>query len=134
MADHDFKSFMKQREQAAAAYVNGNPDPVDKMARTHFTSTFFGPDGKVVKGEPNVRRSFKEGSSHFLPESTSTLEILDSGESGDLGFWTGLQHAKVKVKGKDEPVPYDLRITEIFRRDDAGEWKMVHRHADPLKS
>jgi ketosteroid isomerase-like protein len=29
------------------------------------------------------------------------------------------------------PTPLDLRVTEVFRRAD-GEWKLVHRHADPL--
>ena len=133
MADTDFEHFLEDREKAATAYVQGDFAPVDRLAENGFPATFFGPDGKIVTGEAAVRKSFKEGASHFLPESTSTLEILDFAAEGDLGFWTGVQHANVKVKGKDAPVPYELRITEIFRRE-GGAWKLVHRHADPLKS
>jgi ketosteroid isomerase-like protein len=129
----NFDDFMDQRKEAALAYVRGDSDPVDRMSDGAGPATFFGPDGSIVTGGPAMRKSFKEGASHFLPDSTSELEILDCGNDGDLGFWTGIQHATIKVKGKDEPVPYELRITEVFRREH-GAWKLVHRHADPLKS
>jgi hypothetical protein len=44
-----------------------------------------------------------------------------------------MQHAKVYLQGKDEPVPMSLRMMEVFRRDDS-EGKFVHRHADMPKS
>jgi hypothetical protein len=33
--------------------------------------------------------------------------------------------------GDGAPEPYALRVTTVFRWED-GEWKVVHRHADPL--
>jgi ketosteroid isomerase-like protein len=133
MTPADFDRFLEDRKDAAKAYVQGDFAPVDHLADSGFVATFFGPDGKIVRGGGAVRKSFKEGAAQFLPESTSELEILDSGADGDLGFWTGIQHATVRIKGKDAPLPYELRITEIFRREH-GSWKLVHRHADPLKS
>jgi ketosteroid isomerase-like protein len=45
--------------------------------------------------------------------------------------WTGFQSAKVKIQGRSDPMDMKLRITELFRRID-GDWKLVHRHADPM--
>jgi ketosteroid isomerase-like protein len=50
--------------------------------------------------------------------------------SGDLGYVVGIEHSTVSVGGAT-PEAYELRVTEVFRRED-GEWKVVHRHADPM--
>jgi ketosteroid isomerase-like protein len=35
------------------------------------------------------------------------------------------------MRGHTEAVAFNLRVTEVFRRD-GDEWKLVHRHADSL--
>jgi ketosteroid isomerase-like protein len=69
------------------------------------------------------------GAAAFGPRSAGHFEVLNSGSSGDLAFWTGRQIATMDVKGQDGTVPMVLRTTEVFRRED-GDWKLVHRHAD----
>jgi ketosteroid isomerase-like protein len=42
-----------------------------------------------------------------------------------------IERPKAKVGGREEITPFTLRATMIFRPED-GEWKIVHRHADPI--
>jgi len=36
-----------------------------------------------------------------------------------------------KSAGFEQPQRWDLRVTQVYERNDAG-WKIIHRHADPL--
>ena len=84
-----------------------------------------------IRSTSRVKAENERGARYFEKGSTGHFEVLQSGSSGDLGFWTGIQHAEVVIKGKTEPVVMQLRTTEAFRREN-GEWKLVHRHADML--
>jgi len=130
--DESFEAFMVEREAAALAYTKGEGRAVDALTSRVDPVSFFGPDGGRVESSEAVRKSFAAGAANFSPESDSRLEIIDMGGDGEIGFWTGIQHAKLKMKGRDDIVPMQLRITEVFRRQDGG-WKLVHRHADMLK-
>ena len=127
-----FSQFLQQRTEAAAAYVRGDAGPIVALSTTQPPATFFGPDGGSVHDPDNVTASYRDGASHFQPDGTSRLEILQSGASDDIGFWTGFQHATVKMAANGHLQQMKLRITEIFRLED-GAWKLVHRHADMAK-
>jgi ketosteroid isomerase-like protein len=53
------------------------------------------------------------------------------GASGDLAYTVWIERGKVRVEGRDEPGMLAVRVTHIFRRED-GEWKLIHRHGDPI--
>jgi ketosteroid isomerase-like protein len=55
-------------------------------------------------------------------------ELVAAGASGDLAYHVAIEHSAVSVDGT--PTVYELRVTTVFRRED-GQWRTVHRHADP---
>jgi ketosteroid isomerase-like protein len=59
----------------------------------------------------------------------TSVEVLHREASGDLGFWTGVEHAHVEFDGAETPMGMKLRVTEIFRFEN-GDFRLVHRHAD----
>lgn len=127
-----FKDYMERRIEASDAFVAGDVGPLLRISATASPATIFPPNGICVQGADTVNTFNAEGAASFAPGSSNSFEIMHSGESDTLAYWTGIQHSTVVMKGKDEPVPMALRVTEIFRKDN-GEWKLIHRHADPFK-
>lgn len=127
----DFESFFAQRRQAAQAYVNGDAAPLAALAATEGPATFFGPGGGVIEGPEAVTERYVRDAGSFDSGSETTLEVLQMAADGDLGYWSGYQRARVRLKGRPEPVEMNLRVTEVFRREH-GSWKLVQRHADML--
>ena len=131
--NESFEEFMKRRESVSLDYINGSSETLIDISTSHDPATFFPPSGERIVGAQAVNEANRKGAASFKEGSTGEFEVLQSAESGDIGFWTGLQHAKAMLEGKSEAVPMSLRVTEVFRRED-GEWKLVHRHADLAKS
>ena len=128
----DFGEFMRLREQAASAYVNGDGGPVDALATDTAPASFFGPGGGAVTEPSAIRDAYRSGAGMFAAGGESRLEVLDARASGDIAYWCGIQHATVRLASDGSTVEMPLRITEIFRRE-GSTWRLVHRHADPLR-
>jgi NAD(P)H-dependent FMN reductase/ketosteroid isomerase-like protein len=124
-----FDDFLRDREEASGAYINGDPDPLLALSTTTDPATFFPPSGDRIVGADAVNAANRKGAQAFDQGSKGRFEILASGAGNSFGWWTGVQHADARMAGKDEPVPMRLRTTEIFRNE-GGEWKLIHRHAD----
>lgn len=126
-----FAQFLGRRAQAATAYVNGDSSSLNAIVTQTDPATFMSPGGDVVVGATSIANRYTSDADNFAAGSTSDLKILQSA-AGQLGFWTGIQHATVKFKGKDGLVAMDLRVTEVFRFEN-GRWVLIHRHADISK-
>jgi ketosteroid isomerase-like protein len=51
--------------------------------------------------------------------------------TGELAYVVQIERAESKVGDREGITLYAVRATNIFRPED-GEWKIVHRHADPI--
>lgn len=126
-----FAEFMKKRAEVAKAYVNGDAAPLDSIVATSGHATFFPPAGGSEQGAETVKQRYDRDVATFRPGSETQLDVLHSAASGNVAYWTGFQTAKVRLNGSGPPQTMRLRITELFRLVD-GEWKLIHRHADPM--
>jgi ketosteroid isomerase-like protein len=130
-SEQDFEKFLNQREKAASAYINGEAGPLGDLSTSTNPASFMGPGGGEIHGAREVTERYASDARFFATGSTGHFEIIHAEASGDLGYWVGFQRATTYFKGKADPVPFNLRITEIFRKEN-GQWKLIHRHADPL--
>ncbi len=58
-------------------------------------------------------------------------EELSTVVGGELAYVVQLERGEARIQGRAEPERLELRVTMVFRLED-GEWRLLHRHADPL--
>jgi ketosteroid isomerase-like protein len=125
----DFLEAMIPRQLVAErALHDGDAGPRMAMWSHNDPVTLFGA-WLVDSGWDGVSQVFERLASTFSDCTSYDFEMLAAGASGDLAYTLGYEHTSTSIRG--EPQSYTLRVTNIYRRED-GEWKLVHRHADPV--
>jgi hypothetical protein len=71
----------------------------------------------VTTGTRDVWERYERDASLFTSGSENAFEALDSAAAGDIAYWVGFQRSQANMRGEDKPVPFDLRVTEIYRRE-----------------
>ena len=127
--DEFLSAVLPRQRQAEIALHNGDAGPRKRLWSHKDPVTVLGA-AKTVSGWAEVEGLFDWLASNFSNCGSHELDVTASGASGDLGYVVGFEHTTASVGG-EAPTPYALRVTLIFRRED-GEWKEVHRHADPM--
>ena len=127
--DEFLSAVLPRQRDADLALHNGDAHP-RKLLWSHQDPVTVLGAAKTVSGWPEVESLFDWLASNFSNCLSHELEVTAAGTSGDLGYVVGSERTTVSV-GEAAPEPYALRVTLIFRRED-GEWREVHRHADPM--
>jgi ketosteroid isomerase-like protein len=101
------------------------------MARTD-DFTIMGPFGGLpIRGWSEQSREAQARVAAQFKGGTADVELIASYESGDLIVLVLVERGRVQFDGSDEPRPWTLRTTQVYRRE-GDRWLVVHRHADPL--
>jgi ketosteroid isomerase-like protein len=85
-------------------------------------------------GEPTHGRDLTEerweAMGRFFKNGTFKQEIVQTYASNDMVVLAIIEYCNAEIGG----IPaqeWPLRVTLVYRRD-GSEWKLAHRHADPL--
>lgn len=115
--------------EADTALHNGDARLRSAMWSQRDPVTLFGA-AQSATGWSEIGAVFQWLQSRFSDCESFDYEVTAADARGDLGYIVGTEHTTASVGGAPAEA-YSLRVTTIFRRED-GEWKVVHRHADPV--
>jgi Domain of unknown function (DUF4440) len=91
--------------------------------------TIFGPfGGPAVQGRTPGAAERLAG---MFSSGVADLELVDSIVSDDVVCLVMVERCEVTFAGVEGPRRWDLRTTQIYRRY-GDDWRIVHRHAEPL--
>jgi ketosteroid isomerase-like protein len=116
--------------EAASAFIGGDMPRYFALMKHTDDFTLMGPTGGDTTRGGDVSDEEIAEMQRFFKRGQATLEVEHIYASGDLAVLVVVERQHGEVG--DRPVQdWSLRVTLVFRRE-GSDWRLVHRHADPL--
>ena len=122
---------IEQFDLAQGEVVKGNPEPALQLFSHQEYVTLNNPLSPPAHGWDEVAAATERAASQFRDGEMVGFEIIEKQVTPEFAYVVRVERARAKVGGSEDIVPIALRVTMIFRPEE-GEWKIVHRHADPI--
>jgi ketosteroid isomerase-like protein len=128
----NFDEVVEQYHRALDEFFKANPEPVKGFFSHRDDVTLANPFvGLPARGWQQVAATIEHASSQFTDGENLGFETVTKHVSPELAYVLLIERDKVKIDRSEDIAPSTLRVTMIFRLE-GGEWKVVHRHADPI--
>ena len=127
----DLDEVLEQFHLAQGEFAKGNPEPCKRFFSHREDVTLNNPLSPPARGWEQVAETMDRGAAPFRDGEFHSAEIIAKHVTSELAYVVEIERGEAKVGASEESTPWALRATMIFRPED-GEWKVVHRHADPI--
>ncbi len=127
----DVDQLIERFNLAQGEVVKGNLEPVKELWSRRDDVTLANPLSPPAHGWDEVNAAGERAASQLRDGEMVGFEIIEKYVTDELAYIVRVERARAKVGGSEDLAPIALRVTMIFRPED-GEWKIVHRHADPI--
>ena len=123
-------NLTRQVAEANTALVRGDIDGYLTLINHAKDYTLMAPFGGAPTRGFDSSSERKAAMARFFKSGTLEQEVVATYGSGSLVVLVTIERARAEV-GELPEQDWSLRVTQVYRRDGA-EWRLVHRHADPL--
>jgi ketosteroid isomerase-like protein len=131
MTSAHFDETIEIYHRALGELLRGDPEPVKGLFSTRTDVTLANPFGPAVRGKTQVDAVIDHAAAGFRDGQIMSFERISGEVRPDLAYIVEVEHLRARLGGGQDISPFSLRATTVLRHED-GEWKIVHRHADPI--
>lgn len=131
MATTDLEGAIERSHRALASILRGDSSGYKELFSHQDDITLGNPFGPYSRGRKNVEATLDGAAGHYRDGEVTGVELVATYATSDLSCVVEVERGRAKVGGNSEVAPLAVRVTSVFRREQ-GEWRLVHRHADPI--
>ena len=131
MSTRSLDEAIEASHNALAAIVNGDPSGYQALYVEEEAPTLGNPFGPFAHGLENVVERLSGAATNYQDGEVTGVELIAKYVSDNLACVVEVESVRAKVGGSEEMASVSLRVTSVFRLE-RGNWKLVHRHADPI--
>jgi ketosteroid isomerase-like protein len=122
--------LIERSAEANAALMRGDVARYRALVPLTSDFTLMSPFGGTPSHGAEITGERWKAMERFFQNGTLEQEVVQSYVSADMIVLATIERARVEVGGL--PLQdWALRVTLVYRRD-GDEWRLAHRHADPL--
>ena len=115
----DLKQARDLYHQSVQAFVAGDPDAQKPLWSSRDDVTLANPLGPPAKGFERVCQVIDAASALVRDGEGYAFETIAVVETESLAYEVGIERSRARLGDSIEKVPISLRVTTIFRREDA---------------
>src|ERR687895_1431079 len=130
-AADDLEEVLEQYHLALDEIMQGSAQGYKRVYSRRDDVTLANPFGPPARGWDAVAPTLERAASHYRDGEATGFENVAKYTTPELAYTVEIERCQAKVEGRDDVTPLAVRVTTIFRPEE-GEWKVVHRHADPI--
>jgi ketosteroid isomerase-like protein len=127
----DVDQLIEQFHLASGEFLEGNPEPHKMMFSHRDDATLLNTFASLDHGFEQVAETMERFASQVSDGEITSFDVLEKYVTPELAYVVWVERSKAKAGGRQEVLPFDLRVTLILRPEE-GTWKVVHRHADSM--
>jgi ketosteroid isomerase-like protein len=130
ITDDKINDLIRRTAEANSAFMRGDMSRYLTLVTHADDYTLMAPFGGAPTRGFDVSSERLAELTRYFKAGTSKLELVQTYASGDMVVLVMIERQRGEVGGLPDQ-DWSLRVTQVYRRD-GSEWRLVHRHADPL--